>query len=278
MDVSSVNGSSNNAASGSSSNPLDSDAFMQLLLTQMKHQDPTEPMSSSEIVTQLSNLSMVASASETQASVEALRKQMYSSQSLYAHSLVGQQVVVVANTFNVDEGDPPVDGQVMMPGAADDVTLKIYDENDKLVTSLELGAQTKGGPVDFNLDKLKEPLKPGKYRFEAMMESGGQKTEVAVAQRSVVNSVVIPGNGKEILVDVDDIGLVPLSLLLEVEGKPANSPAPAGVQNMAAPVGANPFFVPPEHLSALQKAAFGSDQSARALPPGPAALALSGNG
>ncbi|MGY0216817.1 flagellar hook assembly protein FlgD [Endozoicomonadaceae bacterium StTr2] len=276
MNVNGVSGSSNNAPAAENKSLLDSDAFMKLLLTQMKHQDPTKPMESSEIVTQLSNLSMVASASETRDTVEALRKQIYSSQSLYAHSLVGQQVVAVANTFRVDEGDPPVNGKVMLPGAADGLKLNIYDEDDKLVSTLDLGAQTKGGPVNFDLANLKEPLKPGKYRFEAKMESGGKKTDVAVAQRSVVNSVVIPGNGKEILVDVDDIGLVPLSLLLEVEGKPKNSSGAGGVQGLAAPVGQNPFFVPPEHLSALQKAAFGTDQGARALPPGPAALALSG--
>ncbi len=250
---------------------------MQLLLTQLQYQDPTEPMSSTDIVTQLSNLTMVASAAETQASVNALSQQMYESQSLYASSLVGQQVVVVANVFTVEEGDLPVEGQVMLSGACDDLELNIYNDSDELVATLEMGPQAEGGPVDFDLADLEEPLPPGDYRFEAMMTNGDAAAEVAVAQRTTVTSVVIPGGGQEILVDADGIGLVSLSLLLEVEGPaPDAPPVTDPTEELMAPAGVNPFFVPPANM----KSAFDStpviQQASRSLPPGAAALALAG--
>ena len=265
------------ATSTDSGGSLGSNAFMQLLLVQLQYQDPTEPMSSTDIVTQLSNLTMVASSAETQASVDALSEQMYQSQSLYASSLVGQQVIALANVFTVEEGDLPVEGQVMLSSPCDDLALNIYNDSDELVATLEMGPQTEAGQVDFDLADLDEPLPPGDYCFEAIMTTGESTTEVAVAQRSTVTSVVIPGAGQEILVDIDGIGLVPLSYLLEVEGPAPDMPSVTNPEDaMMAPVGANPFFIPPANMKAAFDFTSVSELSSRSLPPGAAALALAG--
>lgn len=48
--------SANNTSANKASNELDSDQFMQILLAQLTHQNPLEPMDNAEMMTQFSQL------------------------------------------------------------------------------------------------------------------------------------------------------------------------------------------------------------------------------
>ena len=48
---------STSGVQGQKSNALGQDAFLKLLITQMEHQDPTEPQSNSEMIAQLAQFS-----------------------------------------------------------------------------------------------------------------------------------------------------------------------------------------------------------------------------
>lgn len=72
--VSSYNGIANNSASSSASSAasLNYDAFLKLLIAQMKHQDPTDPMNASEQVAQLATFSQVEQTIQTNKNLENL--------------------------------------------------------------------------------------------------------------------------------------------------------------------------------------------------------------
>ncbi len=205
----------------SSTSGLDSDAFLQMLMVQMNNQDPTQPMDSAQIVSQLSDLTMMSGMTEMQSAVADLGSQIYASQALYASALVGKDVMVLANVADLSAGQT-VDGEILLPASTNDLKINIYDENDELVATLPLGAQP-SGQVEFDLADLEEPLPEGKYRLEAMGTFDGKEMEVAVVQKTRVNSVVMPGNGQEILVDAEGIGLVPLSYIMEIQGNGGSS-------------------------------------------------------
>lgn len=221
------------------SDELDSEAFLQLLLTQLAYQDPTEPMDNAEMVSQLSDLTMMEQNAELVASMESLRKQVYDSQGLYASNLVGKGVMVVANLFVVKDGRHP-EGEVLLSYKASALRIEVYNDGDKPedvapLTKLNLGEQD-DGQIPFDLDNLKEPLKDGTYRMYAYAEVDGQEMEMVVVQHSVVTSVVFPGNGTDILLDVEGIGLVPITSVTEFEGDyvaedlPGDDPKAAATQ------------------------------------------------
>jgi len=65
---SSTSASTNSASSSSSTtakNTLSYDDFLTLLLAQMKYQDPTQPMDTSQMVTQMAQINMVSQQTET---------------------------------------------------------------------------------------------------------------------------------------------------------------------------------------------------------------------
>ena len=59
---------------------LGKDDFLKLLLVELQHQDPTEPMDSGKILTQTSQLASLESAQNTTKALETLAKQLGASQ------------------------------------------------------------------------------------------------------------------------------------------------------------------------------------------------------
>ena len=102
MEVSGVNSASGNAASArpASSASVDYDTFLKLLVTQMRNQDPTKPMESTEYVAQLATFSNVEQAIQTN---EKLDQLLNSSLLFNSAALIGKTVT---------SADGSVSGQV----------------------------------------------------------------------------------------------------------------------------------------------------------------------
>ncbi|PWE80414.1 flagellar basal body rod modification protein [Bradyrhizobium sp. SUTN9-2] len=87
--------SSTDTNSTTSSNSVDYNTFLQLLIAQMKNQDPTNPMDTAEYMSQFAQLSTVEQAMQTNSKLDAL----LSSQSLsQANGLIGKTVSFTDST------------------------------------------------------------------------------------------------------------------------------------------------------------------------------------
>lgn len=81
--------------SSTTTNSVDYNTFLQLLVAEMKNQDPTNPMDTSQYMTQFAQLSTVEQAMQTNAKLDAL----LSSQSLsQADGLIGKTVSFTDST------------------------------------------------------------------------------------------------------------------------------------------------------------------------------------
>ena len=80
---------SSSSTTTTSSNSVDYNTFLQLLVAEMKNQDPTNPMDTSQYMSQFAQLSTVEQAMQTNSKLDAL----LSSQSLsQANGLIGKTV------------------------------------------------------------------------------------------------------------------------------------------------------------------------------------------
>ncbi|WP_158670895.1 flagellar hook assembly protein FlgD [Bradyrhizobium guangdongense] len=87
--------SSYGTTSPTSSNSVDYNTFLQLLVAEMKNQDPTNPMDTSQYMSQFAQLSTVEQAMQTNSKLDAL----LSSQSLsQANGLIGKTVSFTDST------------------------------------------------------------------------------------------------------------------------------------------------------------------------------------
>jgi len=82
MSVSSIasTGSSTTAAAGTAEKKsnFDTDTFMQLLLAELKNQDPLEPMNNSEMVAQMAQLNSLQQLTSISSNIEDIKKYMES--------------------------------------------------------------------------------------------------------------------------------------------------------------------------------------------------------
>ncbi|MBM0636580.1 flagellar basal body rod modification protein [Campylobacter sp. VicNov18] len=136
------------------SNPnatLDKDAFLKLLLIELQHQDPTDPMDSDKMLTQTSQLSALEMQQNTnttmQKMVETMQKlsdSFTTSMSTSALAAIGKMATVTNNTIKLTGSDELIALKMYLPEDSDEngVTLEIYDSNNKLVFSEKSDAKS----------------------------------------------------------------------------------------------------------------------------------------
>ncbi|HED9870810.1 TPA: flagellar basal body rod modification protein [Campylobacter jejuni subsp. jejuni] len=143
-----------NSSSGIVSNPnatLDKDAFLKLLLIELQHQDPTDPMDSDKMLTQTSQLSALEMQQNTnttmQKMVETMQKlsdSFSTSMSTSALGAIGKMATVSDNKIKLTGADELIALKMYLPEDSDEngVTLEIYDSNNKLVFSEKSDAKS----------------------------------------------------------------------------------------------------------------------------------------
>ncbi|GAF12885.1 flagellar basal-body rod modification protein FlgD [Bacillus sp. JCM 19046] len=84
--------SSQNTQAQPQSNVLGQDAFLKLLLAQIQHQDPTNPLDDREYITQLATFSQLEQLSQLNKTMELLYFEQKSQQLVSLSEIIGKQV------------------------------------------------------------------------------------------------------------------------------------------------------------------------------------------
>ncbi len=131
---------------------LSRDDFMKLFLTQLQFQDPTKPMESAEMATQMSQFNMVDLLQKNNEAMEKLVSADQERNKLSALSYIGHEVRYKGGLLNLRGG---VYRQFQMDASADaaDAVAVIKDAKGNVVRTLEMGVLTKG-THDFQWDGL----------------------------------------------------------------------------------------------------------------------------
>ena len=185
--------------------------FLSLLVQQMRNQDPTKPMDSSQMVSQLAQISQVSATQALQASFDDLGKSLQGNQILQASGMIGRDVVVPSEAGTLAEGG--MDGAVNVPDDGGQVFVKITDASGTVLRTLDLGKPAPG-LVRFHWDGIGdngEALAPGAYGLAA--QAGN--TAVATYVSGKVTGVGMTGSDGTYL-DVDGFGGVLLSQVAQI--------------------------------------------------------------
>ncbi|WP_150301506.1 flagellar hook capping FlgD N-terminal domain-containing protein [Pseudomonas profundi] len=180
--------------------------FITMMTAQIRNQDPTKPMDSSEFVSQFSAMSQVKSMENMAALTRNNMILTDNLQTLTAAGLVGQEVKVGVSQVNL--GEAVVKGQVTQQHASGQTLIRLTDSNGT-AQEFRLGGQP-AGPVSFEIDPVALGLAPGRYSIEAETDTGEYPaTEVA----GVVRHVRVSEEGP--VLDVEGAGDVPFYRITE---------------------------------------------------------------
>lgn len=171
------------------------DRFLNLLVAQMKNQDPLNPLDNAQVTSQMAQLSTVQGIENMNATLTSLAASLGSNQMAQAANLIGRGVLVPGNFIGPAQQDAVVGFD--LDGAADSVKLTIENAAGATVRTIDLGARASG----LNLvawDGLADDgsaAPDGAYSFKVSASQGG----VAVSSESLylgtVNSVSQDSSG-----------------------------------------------------------------------------------
>ena len=203
--------SATNSATGGKA--LGKDAFLQLLVTQLKNQNPLDPQDNSAFVAQLAQFSSLEGITTLNSTVSSLAGNYSSSQALQASSLVGRNVIVQTNTVQLDDPSKGMTGSVTVPSSIAGGTVSITDSSGTVVRTIDLGSRA-AGSASFTWDgkdKDGNLVKTGTYTVKANASINGTATDLATYLPATVNSVTISQTGGELMLNLSGKGTVALS-------------------------------------------------------------------
>ncbi|MEW6439841.1 MAG: flagellar hook assembly protein FlgD [bacterium] len=183
--------------------------FLNLLITQLKNQDPLQPMEGTEFVTQLAQFTQLDTMREVSTGVGDLKSYMASLNNFGAVALIGRTVEFAGDEISHAEGTSSDLGFTLSSDAAG-VTLKIYDEQGKVVRTCSLGAMSAGkqSATWDGKDEYGQNVPAGGYRFEVEAEgSSGQTVTAASIQKGRVEKVEFRNGSPYLQVGGQWIGL-----------------------------------------------------------------------
>jgi flagellar basal-body rod modification protein FlgD len=171
------------------------DRFLKLLTTQLKNQDPLNPLDNAQVTSQLAQISTVSGIEKLNATLQALVQDSLDTQTTQAASLVGHAVLVPGSGLPLVSSAAV--GGVDLAGSADEVTVTISDANGLPMKTLALGALS-AGVHNFSWDGKTDngaQAADGNYSIAIAAKQGGEKVDATALNLAMVRSVIRTSQG-----------------------------------------------------------------------------------
>jgi flagellar basal-body rod modification protein FlgD len=149
------------------------DRFLKLLVSQMKNQDPLNPMDNAQVTSQMAQISTVSGIDRLNTSIVSMMSQFAGMEAVQGASLAGRDVLVAGNGLTLAGGAAA--GGFELPAAADQTQITVYDRNGQAVHTTQLGVSP-AGIHRFEWDGMTEAgqkAADGQYTFKVKTTTSG---------------------------------------------------------------------------------------------------------
>jgi len=187
--------SSTSSSSSTSASSLQQ-TFLQLLVAQLQNQDPTNPMDSSQMTSQLAQINTVSGISQLNTTLSSLATQMSAGQQSQAALLIGSTVLAPGSSVTVASGKASSFG-VQLANSVGDLQVVVKNSAGTIVNTIDLGKQSAGTiPVGWTpTDTAGNTLPDGTYTISAVGTINGQQATATTLAGATVQSVVMQSTG-----------------------------------------------------------------------------------
>ncbi|MHB1662086.1 MAG: flagellar hook assembly protein FlgD [bacterium] len=205
------------ANSTNSNNTISESTFMNLMVEELQNQDPTNPMSNTDYISELAQFSSMNQLTSMNSTLQSLVSSQNQATLSSAVSLVGQPVQANGNTFGFTNGGNTA-LNYSLPSNANAVSLDVYDTSGNLVYNTNLGSQNSGNQ-SFNWDGLENngsSAPSGNYTFSV----GGTGTNGKVVTAATYTDATVTGlstsSSGAVQLELSNGSTVPLSSITNV--------------------------------------------------------------
>ena len=187
------------------STTMDQGAFLTLFTTQLKNQNPLDPVKNEAFVAQLAQFSQLEATTAMKTSMETMVQSMQGDKMLAGASMIGRKVAV-PNAPAMLLGGQPVQASVDLPNGADGVQMQIFDSRGQVVRKMIYPAQSPGS-MKLAWDGMSDSgasMPDGAYTMQVLASSLGKAVQPVVNMFSTVRSVSNAGTADNTwLLEVD---------------------------------------------------------------------------
>ncbi len=183
------------AASPATSAAATQSQFMTLLVTQLKNQDPLNPMDNAQMTSQMAQINTVSGINQLNTTLQALSASMTPNQTVQAASMIGRGALVPGGGVDLASGVGL--GGFSLPTPADSATVSIYNSSGALVDAIDLGAQSAGiTKWQWNgTNSAGATVPDGSYTFKVNASLAGNAVAANNLQYGLINSVTQGATG-----------------------------------------------------------------------------------
>ncbi|TNE82950.1 MAG: flagellar hook assembly protein FlgD [Gammaproteobacteria bacterium] len=193
------------------SDELGRNEFMELMLAQLKNQNPLEPQDNGDFIAQLAQFSSLEEIQGLSSTVDDAVGQFRSSQALQASAMVGKTVLAPSSVGLLEEGGE-VKGTINVPASTGNVRLSVVNSSGELVHQMDLGA-SQAGIQAFSWDGKDadgNALPQGAYSIVASGSYPGGAEQLSTMVSANVDSVSLGRDGS-ITLNLAGLGSIALS-------------------------------------------------------------------
>ncbi len=195
-----VNANNTIASNGKTDAAGLSSMFLELLVAQISHQNPLNPMDGTQYVSQLAEFSSVESLEKLNLQSQQQVGYMKSLQALEATAMVGKKVDVKADTVSLEHTDS-IAGAVNLGAKVESVTVRLYDAGGKLVDEIKMDNPAIG-TLRFEFPEQDA----GAYQIQAEVNVNNSKQQVPTYLTNEVERVSVGAGPDDIILQVNGLG------------------------------------------------------------------------
>jgi flagellar basal-body rod modification protein FlgD len=174
------------------------DDFLKLLVTQMRYQDPMNPMDNAQMTSQIAQLNTVEGINQLNTTVSSLQASLMATQSMQSASLIGKTILADGNSINLLNGSASL--SMRLEGAAESVVVDVINSSGRIIKSTDLGANA-AGIKTFTWDGSTNEggtAPNGQYTFQVNAKKLNQTVVVTPLTQATVSGVELTSAGPQL--------------------------------------------------------------------------------
>ena len=204
--VASTSTSGSQATAGTKKNTLTQEDFLKLFTTQMRYQNPLEPLDNFQMATQLAQFNTVDSLTRMNETLTQLMASQNSMSQLQAAGLIGKKVETQGNRLAIQQGAVG-EGRYQLARPAN-VVIQILNSQGGVVRQIDAGARdTSRQTIGWNgQSQAGAALPDGLYTFRVIaVDSQGQAVPVTPYRIGTVEGVSLENGAVTLQVNGDKV-------------------------------------------------------------------------
>lgn len=185
------------------------DDFLKMLIVQLKHQDPLNPMDGTEFTAQLAQFSSLEQLANLNGQIESMNARQARMDNIGSVGLIGKSVLTEGNSIVADGGT--VEISYRLKDAIESGVLEIYRSDGAVVDTIELGGRS---PGEYTHHWDSSGIGEGNYSFRLTAENeyGGYAAWTPLIM-GVVTGVTFRDDGVYLAVNGDEIALASIKVV-----------------------------------------------------------------